>query len=128
MGVSFDYRLFQKVLDLSKLNDPRWQGRTPEACVRCHSRRSKCDGRKPCRRCQHSNTECIYIQGGTRNPSTIPVVTSNLFQNVVELEKALDETSAEMVRLQVREEVTSECAVKKRPRRITEGNGHEKHI
>ncbi|KAH7237916.1 hypothetical protein B0J15DRAFT_516500 [Fusarium solani] len=34
---------------------------TPRACTECRKKRAKCDGQKPCGRCNARNIECIYI-------------------------------------------------------------------
>ncbi|RUP49230.1 hypothetical protein BC936DRAFT_143018 [Jimgerdemannia flammicorona] len=46
---------FQSVWDPTKM-------RTREACKRCHHKRAKCDGQRPCCRCRRVHTKCIYRQ------------------------------------------------------------------
>ncbi|RUS22015.1 hypothetical protein BC937DRAFT_90646 [Endogone sp. FLAS-F59071] len=99
----YDYRVLQQIWDPSRIHDSRWQGRTPEACVRCHSKRSKCDGKKPCHRCVYSNAQCIYIRGDTRKSSALPATVKRLSRDVSKLEETLAEFNLDVMQLKAQE-------------------------
>ncbi|RUP48449.1 hypothetical protein BC936DRAFT_144543 [Jimgerdemannia flammicorona] len=108
---SYDYRDFQHIWNPAKTdNTPK---RTREACIRCRSKRSRCDGEKPCHRCRHVHAECEYSQSKMRmlkESTTIGTYESqddeegemDLLHEVHALEDALDKLSAEILQLKRR--------------------------
>ncbi|RUP29018.1 hypothetical protein BC936DRAFT_138702 [Jimgerdemannia flammicorona] len=61
MGIdsnSYNYRDFQQIWDPTGVNS--LLGRTREACLRCRSKRSKCNGEEPCERCERAHEQCVY--------------------------------------------------------------------
>ncbi|KAG7140702.1 Conidial development protein fluffy like [Verticillium longisporum] len=75
---------------------------TPNACTECRKKRAKCDGRKPCSRCQgQKDIECVY---------EIPVRQSkeNLRTEIEQLryrQRSSDQVFAALVRPDAWEEV-----------------------
>ncbi|RUP06166.1 hypothetical protein BC936DRAFT_140445 [Jimgerdemannia flammicorona] len=99
---AFNYRYFQKVWDPTKLD-----GRTRDACTRCRDKRAKCDGQRPCRRCQSGNDECVYMPPKARGAraeldENEQKLATELIRDVAIMKRSMDKLGVEIKQMKAR--------------------------